>query len=131
MGYPCTFITLYNHYYTFSGTCACIFDTALWIENTTYNYLLTERLYSQQTGVNYKKTQVSPRVPVHLTYNMDRFAQISGKKSGDGNLRSPLIFRHAETQTQSEARMQAELRHFDDKFNKTNSSSDKGTRAKK
>ncbi|UKZ64209.1 uncharacterized protein TrAtP1_005430 [Trichoderma atroviride] len=86
---------------------------------------------SQRTGVNSGKVRVSPQVPVHLTYNMDQFAQEGGKKSGDGHLRPPLEFRRAETQAESGARMQAQLRELEEKFNKKNSSSGKGTSANK
>ncbi|PON25172.1 hypothetical protein TGAM01_v205858 [Trichoderma gamsii] len=82
---------------------------------------------AQQTGVNSEKAQISPQVPVHLTYDMDRFAQKSGKKSSSGHLRPPLEFRSAPTQAESEARMQAQLHEFDDKFYKSNGSSDKCT----
>lgn len=95
-----------------------------------YTHMLTKNLYSQRTGVKSEKAQNSPRVPVDLTYNMDRFAQGGGKKSGSAYLRSPLEFRRAETQTESEARMQAQLREFNDKFYKNSGSSDKGASAK-
>ncbi|KAK1254156.1 hypothetical protein MKX08_008151 [Trichoderma sp. CBMAI-0020] len=85
---------------------------------------------SQRTGVNSKKVQVFPQVPVHLTYNMDRFAQESGKKSDNGHSRPPLEFRRVETQTGSEARMQARLREFDEKFMK-NSPNGQSTSANK
>lgn len=62
---------------------------------------------------------------------MDRFAQESGKKSGNGYLRPPLELRRAPTQAESEARKQAQLREFDNKFYQNNGSSNKGTSAKK
>lgn len=96
-----------------------------------YNHVLMKRLYSPQTGVNSEKPQVSPQVPVHLTYNMDRFAQEGGKKSVNGHLRSPLAFRRAETQAESHARMQTQLREFDEKFNKNIGLSGKGSSANK
>ncbi|KAM0518168.1 hypothetical protein ACHAPE_004575 [Trichoderma viride] len=86
---------------------------------------------SQRTGVSSEEAQLSSKVPVHLAYNIDRFAQESGNKSGNGSLRQPLEFRRAPTQAESEARMQAQLREFDDKFYKNNGSSNKGTSAKK
>lgn len=110
----------------------CILHSAPYTQDTIYIHVLTKRLYSsQRTGVKSENAQVSPRVPAHLTYNMDRFAQASRKKSGSSHLRSPLQFRRAETQAESEARMQAQLREFDEKFNRKNNSSGKGTSAKK
>ncbi|KAL7926433.1 hypothetical protein ACQKWADRAFT_280273 [Trichoderma austrokoningii] len=85
---------------------------------------------AQYTGAKSERIPVSLRVPAHSTYNIDRFAQESGKELANGQLRSPIAFRRAETQAESEARMQAELRAFDEKFNRSNGSSGKGTDAK-
>ncbi|KAL6901268.1 hypothetical protein GGI43DRAFT_372322 [Trichoderma evansii] len=70
----------------------------------------------QQTDVNSDKIQVTIQAPVHLTYDMDRFVEEGGKAPVNGHLRSPIIFGHAQSQEEAEARMHVQLLAFDKKF---------------
>lgn len=91
--------------------------------------VLMKLLYSQQPSVNSGKIQVAIQVPTHLTYNMDRFVEKGGKTPVNGHLRSPIVFGHAQTEAEAEARILVQLLAFNKKFDQNDSSSGKGTRA--
>ncbi|KAL6901262.1 hypothetical protein GGI43DRAFT_404412, partial [Trichoderma evansii] len=76
----------------------------------------------EQASNGVDKTQIAIQVPAHLTYNMDRFTKEGGERPVNGHLRSPIVFGHAQTQAEAEARMQVQLLEFDEKFGQNGSS---------